>query len=95
MQERAEREWAALIKEVEAASRAGEDPASERSQSLAARWLDLIGQFTGGDPGIEANLRKLYADQSNWPPTFQKPYGDDAGAFIAKAIAARRQGESS
>lgn len=95
LQERAEREWAALIKEVEAASRAGEDAASERSQSLAARWLDLIGQFTGGDAGIEANLRKLYADQANWPPTFHKPYSDDTAAFIAKAIAARQQSEAS
>lgn len=95
LQERAEREWATLIKEAEEASRVGEDPASERSQSLAARWLDLIGQFTGGDAGIEANLRKLYADQANWPPTFHQPYSDDAGAFIAKAIAARQKGESS
>jgi DNA-binding transcriptional MerR regulator len=95
LQERAERAWATLLKEVEEAARVGEDPASERSQSLAARWLELLGQFTGGDPGIEANLRKLYADQSNWPPTFHQPYGDDAGAFIARAIAARPKSESS
>lgn len=95
LQERAEREWATLIGEVEAAAREGEDPASERAQALAARWSDLIGQFTGGDPGIEANLRKLYADQANWPSTFQKPYGDEAGAFIAKAMAARKESASS
>jgi len=95
LQERAEREWATLIREVEAAAREGEDPASERSQTLAARWSDLIGQFTGGDQGIEANLRKLYADQANWPSTFQKPYGEEAGAFIAKAMAARKASESS
>lgn len=95
LQERVEREWATLIAEVEAAAREDEDPASERSQALAARWSDLIGQFTGGDPGIAANLRKLYADEANWPSTFHKPYGDDAGAFIAKAMAARKESESS
>ncbi|HJR07535.1 MAG TPA: MerR family transcriptional regulator [Pyrinomonadaceae bacterium] len=91
LQAKAEHDWATLIADVEAAAREGEDPASERSQSLAARWSDLIGQFTGGDAGIETNLRKLYADQANWPPTFNKPYGDDAGAFIAKAVAARKK----
>jgi hypothetical protein len=34
-------------------------------------------------------LRRLYADQANWPSTFQKPFGDDAAAFIAKAKGAR------
>ena len=47
-------------------------------------------QFTGGDPGILENLRKLYADQANWPSTSQKPFSDEAGAFIGKAVAARK-----
>ena len=33
------------------------------------------------------SLRKLYADQAHWPSTFQKPFGDDAGAFIGNAMA--------
>lgn len=87
--ERAQRDWANLIKEVEAAL--GEDPASERAQALATRWSELIEQFTGGDPGIEENLRRLYADQSNWPSTFKKPYSDEVGAFICQAVAARQK----
>ena len=87
--ERAQRDWANLIKEVEAAR--GEDPASERAQALATRWSELIEQFTGGDPGIEENLRRLYADQSNWPSTFKKPYSDEVGAFICQAMAARQK----
>jgi DNA-binding transcriptional MerR regulator len=89
--ERAEREWAALIKEVEEAISAGEDPAGERAQALAARWSNLIEQFTGGNPAIAENLRRLYADQANWPSTFQKPYSDDAGAFICRAMAANKK----
>lgn len=87
--ERGQREWQRLLGEVEAAVTEGLDPASERAQALAARWEGLIEEFTGGDPGIRENLRRLYADQSNWPPTFRKPYGDEVGAFLGKVKAAR------
>ncbi|HWW75365.1 MAG TPA: MerR family transcriptional regulator [Pyrinomonadaceae bacterium] len=83
--ERGRRDWQQLISDVQAAAAEGVDPSSERAQLLAARWEGLIEQFTGGDPGIRENLRRLYADQANWPATFQKPYPDDAGAFIRKA----------
>jgi MerR family transcriptional regulator, thiopeptide resistance regulator len=89
LQEKAERDWATLIKDVEAA--VDEDPASDRAQSLAQRWSELIEAFTGGDPGIEQNLKKLYADQADWPSTFQNPCSNEVGAFIAKAIAIRKQ----
>lgn len=87
--ERGQQDWRQLISEVQAAVAEGLDPASEHAQSLAARWESLIEQFTGGDPGIRENLRRLYADQANWPQTFQKPYGDDVGAFLRKAKEAR------
>jgi len=86
--ERGQRAWQELIGEVQAAVAEGLDPASERAQALAVRWEGLIEEFTGGDPGIHENLRRLYADQANWPSTFQKPYGDDVGSFLAKAKAA-------
>ena len=83
--ERGQREWQKLIAEVEEAEREGLDPASERAQSLAARWEGLINEFTGGDPGILENLKRLYADQSNWPDTFSKPYSDESADFISRA----------
>lgn len=89
--ERSQRDWAALIAEVSAAAREGVAPESERAQSLAARWQSLVEAFTGKDPEVEAGLRKLYTDEGNWPSTFRKPYGDDAGAFIAAARAARSE----
>jgi MerR family transcriptional regulator, thiopeptide resistance regulator len=92
--ERGQREWQKLLGEVEAAVAEGLDPASERAQALAARWEGLIEEFTGGDPGIRENLRKLYTDQANWPSTFSKPFGDEAAAFIGKVKAAReKEGE--
>ncbi len=90
LQERVSREWAVLIKEVEAAIGENKDPASETAQALAIRWSALIEEFTGGNPAIAENLKNLYADQANWPATFKKPYGDEAMAFIREATAARK-----
>ena len=83
--ERGQREWAILIKEVEQAIAEGVDPKSERAQALAARWNALIEEFTGGNPEILANLKRLYADQANWPADAQKPFANDVAAFIQKA----------
>lgn len=90
LQAQAERDWATLMQDVEAAIRDGEDPASDRAQVLAERWSQLLEAFTGSDPGIAANLRQLYADQANWPSTARKPFSDEVGAFIAKAAGMRR-----
>jgi DNA-binding transcriptional MerR regulator len=89
--ERGQRDWAQLLKEVEAAVADGVDPQSEKAQELAARWQSLIEAFTGGNPGIRENLTKLYADQANWPSTFTKPYTDEVGAFLAQAGAASKK----
>jgi DNA-binding transcriptional MerR regulator len=86
--EQAEREWPLLIKEVEASL--GEDPASEKAQSLAERWVNLVRGFTGGDPEIQSGLNKMYADKQNWPATMPKPFSDEVQAFIQKAIAIRK-----
>ena len=83
--EQGERDWAALIKDVEAAVAAGEDPKGARGQELAACWKKLIEAFTGGNPTVREGLQKLYADQKNWPATFKKPYSDEVGAFICRA----------
>lgn len=83
--EQSQRDWADLIKEVEAA--VGEDPASAKVQALAARWRKLIEGFTGGNREVQAGLNKLYADQANWPATMKKPYSDAAGALICQAMA--------
>jgi DNA-binding transcriptional MerR regulator len=87
--EQGQRDWAVLLKEVEAAIADGVDPASESAQALAVRWSALIESFTGGNPGIRESLTNLYRDQANWPAAAQKPFSDDAMSFISKAQAAR------
>ena len=91
MLERGRREWARLLADVDAAIAEGADPAGERAQGLAARWSALIEEFTGGDPGILENLKRLYADQANWPDNFQKPFSNEAMAFISRARAASKK----
>lgn len=89
--EKGQRDWAALLKEVNEAVGEGVDPASERAQALAGRWSELIERFTGGNPGIAESLSNLYRDQANWPAGAKKPYSDDAMTFIQKARAAHKQ----
>ena len=84
--EKAQHEWATLIKEVEAAVAAKEDPSSNKAQSLAARWSELVKGFTGGNPEIQQGLNKMYADRNNWPASMPKPFGDEVQAFIAEAM---------
>ncbi len=84
--QQAERDWAALIAEVEAAAKAGMDPACPSAQALARRWRELLQGFTGGDPEIQAGLNRLYADRKNWPEDFKPPYSDRASEFIRKAM---------
>src|ERR1051325_2774574 len=84
--EQAQRDWPKLIKEVEAAVAAKEDPSSEKAQSLAARWSELVKGFTGGNPEIQKGLNKMYADKNNWPTSMPKPFGDEVQAFIVEAM---------
>ncbi len=91
MLEQAQRDWATLIKEVQAAIGEGVDPASERALALAMRWRDLVNGFTGGNPAIVEGIKKLYADRANWPANAKKPYSDEAAEFIGSVVAARQK----
>ena len=84
--EQAQHDWAVLIKEVESAVAAGEDPSSQKSQALARRWSALVKGFTGGNPEIQKGLNKMYADRNNWPQSMPKPFGDEVQDFIVEAM---------
>jgi DNA-binding transcriptional MerR regulator len=59
-----EAEWPVLMAEVRAAMDAGMDPSSEPARALARRWMGLVEEFTGGDPGITKSLGKLYTNEA-------------------------------
>jgi MerR family transcriptional regulator, thiopeptide resistance regulator len=93
LQERVSRQWVELIAEVQAAL--GEDPASDKVQALAARWIALVEEFTGGDAEITAGVGRLYADQANWPDhgkALMKPFlNEEVWEFMHGAIALRNR----
>lgn len=88
MQAKVQQDWKELISDVEAARSRGEDPAGAQARSLAQRWSDLVRGFTGGDPEIQQGVNKLYADQANWPSTFQKPFSNEVWEYIRQAMTA-------
>ncbi|MHB8646142.1 MAG: MerR family transcriptional regulator [Thermomicrobiales bacterium] len=85
-----EAEWPALIAEVGRAMDAGTDPADPKVQALAARWMGLVREFTGGNPGIEKSLRTMYQNESPQEihPSLD-PRMSEYMAYINKAIAAK------
>jgi DNA-binding transcriptional MerR regulator len=80
-----EQGWASLIPRIEAAASSGLDPASAEARKLVEEHKALIGMFTGGNPGINEGLQKLYADKANWPTTFKSPFSEKAQGFL-KAV---------
>jgi DNA-binding transcriptional MerR regulator len=84
--EQGQRDWAALIADVEEAAERKEDPQSAHAQSLAARWRGLLGQFTKGDPDVQQGLNKLWSDPTHWPKDFKKPWSEQADAWIKSVM---------
>jgi MerR family transcriptional regulator, thiopeptide resistance regulator len=86
-------EWKDLYRDVEAAL--GEDPAGEKAQALAKRWMGLVDRDSGGDPEVQAGAVKAWADRQKWPESLRQrtaEYNLEAIApFIGKAIGAHRK----
>jgi DNA-binding transcriptional MerR regulator len=90
LQAKVEQDWKTLIGDVESAIAAKVDPRDVKALALAKRWSELVRGFTGGDAGVQQGLNKLYADQGNWPSSFQKPFSDAVWQYVKKAMAAHK-----
>jgi MerR family transcriptional regulator, thiopeptide resistance regulator len=86
-----EAEWPALMAEVKTEMAQGTDPADPRVQALARRWMGLVKEFTGGNPGIAQSLNNMYQQE----PGVREQAGVDMALFeyIGKAMAAAQQNE--
>jgi len=62
---RAEDEWKELMEQVQAEMDKGTNPADERVQQLARRWTGLVREFTGGSPGIEKSVARVWSEETN------------------------------
>ena len=60
-----ENEWTELYAKLRAHREAGTDPADPAVQELSARAGELVRMFTGGDPGIEASLQRMYETEGS------------------------------
>lgn len=83
-----EAEWPALIAKVRAMMEGGIDPKSPEVRPLAERWIALVREFTGGDPGIAESLREMYRHEYD---NLKAQHGDgipDAAVseYIGKAM---------
>jgi MerR family transcriptional regulator, thiopeptide resistance regulator len=79
-----EAEWPRLIADVKNEMKKGTDPKDPRMLALAKRWMELVNEFTGGDPGIAQSLSNLYRNQSG----FAAKQSLDSGIFgyVRKAL---------
>jgi DNA-binding transcriptional MerR regulator len=85
---KAQQDWADLIAEMDAEREAGTDPSEARVQALADRWQDLIGRFTGGDPGITASLKRMYEEQGA-PKASRGAMSPELSEYVQRVMAAR------
>ncbi len=89
-----EAEWAELLEQVRAEMEAGTDPSTERVQALARRWMGLVNEFTGGDPGIERSVGSMWQQE-------ETIHGIDTSemqqmmAYVSRAMAASGEGRGS
>lgn len=80
-----QQEWRELIEEVQTEMKKDTDPDSEEMQELAARWEELIQEFTGGNKGIRKSLFNLYKNEDT--EEISHGYVDnETMQFISKAM---------
>lgn len=79
--------WPRLIAEVEAEMERGTDPADPAVQALAKRWMGLVQEFTGGDPGIFRSAGQMWQNESRVGP-FDAGHMRELIAYISRANAA-------
>jgi DNA-binding transcriptional MerR regulator len=83
-----EQEWKDLYAQVRAHREAGTDPADPAVQALVRRSGELIRMFTGGDPGIEAGLKRMYEQEG--PARASRGVADPADLeYLERARATR------
>ncbi|WP_024803113.1 MerR family transcriptional regulator [Nocardia sp. BMG51109] len=86
---RIESGWAELIPKVDAAIESGVDPSSPEARALAARWMELLEGFHGGDASLRENLYRMQADNAD---RIESEFGGPSPAqieFIKAANASR------
>jgi DNA-binding transcriptional MerR regulator len=85
-------DWAALIAQVRAEMDRGTDPSAPEVRAMARRWMAMVGEFTGGDPGIERSVGRLWNEQGDTIAAQHGSQYDPRGVmeYIGRAMAAAK-----
>lgn len=86
-----EAEWPKLMEQVRAEMDKGTDPSDPRVQKLAKRWMDLVREFTGGNPEISKSVGRMWQTESNVRGMDTAPMREMMN-YISRATAAGKQG---
>jgi hypothetical protein len=82
-----EREWTESLATLEQEMDKGTDPADPRLKPIGERSRELLTMFTGGDPGIEASLKRMY--ETEGPEKASRGMADpEVFQYLAKVRAA-------
>jgi MerR family transcriptional regulator, thiopeptide resistance regulator len=82
-----EREWAEIFAALKTEMDKGTDPADPRLEPIGERSRELLEMFTGGDPGIQASLKRMY--ETEGPEQASRGMADPAVfEYLAKVRAA-------
>ncbi|MEO8285107.1 MAG: MerR family transcriptional regulator [Chloroflexota bacterium] len=84
-----EAEWPVLIEKVRVEMDKGTDPSDPNVQAMAHRWMELVREFTGGDPGIQKTLGEAYKQDPSAGGRVD-PRMLEYMAYIDKALAASK-----
>jgi len=85
-----EGEWERLMAEVRAEMDRGTDPAEPRVQALAARWMELVRGFTGGNPEILGSLNQMWQQETNIHGIETAPVREMMG-YVQRALEAGKK----
>jgi len=83
-----EAEWPKLIAEAKAEMEKGTDPSDPVVQKLAARWMELVKEFTGGRPDMEKSVNNVWEKEGD---KLREQHGDSVPSaelyqYIQKAM---------
>jgi DNA-binding transcriptional MerR regulator len=82
-----EQEWAEIFATLKTEMDAGTDPADPKLKPIGERSRELITMFTGGDPGIELSLKRMY--ETEGPEKASRGMADpEVFEYLAKIRAA-------
>ncbi len=82
-----EAEWPELIAKVRAEYEKGTPPSDPKVQAMAKRWMELVNEFTGGDPGIARSVQRVWEGESTIHGSETSPIRELMG-YVGQAIKA-------